>query len=374
MSTSAHQPAGNAATLGGRGTCPPGGRFFRGFPAGVPFVPIATLLSVGILCVGAVLAVATADGTAVGQTIEASAVPARKADEEAIRATAKRYEEAIERGDGAALAAFWTADGDIVDDHGNVSNGRKSVATTPPRDKDNHPKVEIREKSLRFLAADVAVEDGTVTVTPPGAPRPSSGWFTALWKKVGGEWKLAGLRESRIESAADAPKLADLEWMLGEWTAVEEHPDRDSAAGAGSAPGAARPTIDVSVRWDAGRGFLLREMTIAGAGPAADNGGERQPLRLMQRIGWDPLARQIRSWSFSSDGGHGEGVWSRDGDTWIARTTAIMPDGSQTSSINIYAADGPDRCRWRSIPTHVGGEHAPHVSMTLVRKKGEQPR
>jgi uncharacterized protein (TIGR02246 family) len=333
---------------------------------------------VAIVMVGAVLGGAWPTADAVGQTVEASAAGTRQADEEAIRAAAKRYEEALERGDGPALAAFWTADGDIVDDHGTVSNGRKTVATTPPRDKESHPRVEIREKSLRFLAADVAVEDGTVAVTPPGAARPLSGWFTALWKKVGGDWKLAGLRESRIESPADAPKLADLEWMVGEWTAVEEHPDRGPAAAADAAspasPAAARPAIDVSVRWDAGRGFLLREMTIAGAGRAPENGGERPPLRLMQRIGWDPLARQIRSWSFSSDGGHGEGVWSRDGDAWIARTTAVMPDGTQTSSINIYAADGPDRCRWRSIPTHVGGEHAPHVSMTLVRKKGEQPR
>ena len=97
-----------------------------------------------------------------------------------------------------------------------------TVAATVPHDTDAHPKVEIREKSLRFLAADVAVEDGTVAVTPPGATRPHSGWFTALWTRVGGEWKLAGLRESRIESPADAPRLADLEWMVGEWSAVED--------------------------------------------------------------------------------------------------------------------------------------------------------
>lgn len=339
----------------------------------------STIVGCGWLRGSAVLMATLATACAVEAVAQTAGVQSRQADADAIRATAKRYEDALRRGDGPALAALWTADGDIVDDQGVVANGRKAVATTVPHDNDAHPKVEIREKSLRFLAADVAVEDGTVAVTPPGATRPHSGWFTALWTRVGGEWKLAGLRESRIESPADAPRLADLEWMVGEWSAVEDRAADAAAPGAASGSGPAagqggRPAIDVSVRWDAGRGFLLREMTIAGAGPAPENGGERPPLRLMQRIGWDPLSRQIRSWSFSSDGGHGEGVWSRDGDAWIARTTAVMPDGTQISSINIYTADGPDRCRWRSIPTHVGGEHAPQVAMTLVRKKGEQPR
>jgi hypothetical protein len=51
-----------------------------------------------------------------------------------------------------------------------------------------------------------------------------------------------------------------------------------------------------------------------------------------------------------------------------------MPDGSQTASVNIYTADGPDRCTWRSVPTHVGGEQLPQTMITLVRKKGTQPR
>jgi len=318
---------------------------------------------------------------------QATGVPgaSRQADEQAIRAAAKDYERALDRGDGRAMAAFWTADGDIVDDHGQVQKGREvAAATTTPRDDAIQPKIEIREKSLRFLSADVAVEDGTVAVTPPGAATSSTGWFTALWVKADGGWKLAGLRESRIESPADAPKLADLEWMVGEWTAVEEHPDRGddldtTGAKAGrQAPAtprpaaAGRPTIDVSVRWDVGHAFLLREMTITA--PAAETEGERPAVRLMQRIGWDPLSRQIRSWSFSSDGGHGEGAWTRDGDVWIARTTAVLPDGTQTSSINIYSADGPDRCVWRSVPTHIGGEQMPQVLMTLVRKKGTEPR
>jgi hypothetical protein len=74
------------------------------------------------------------------------------------------------------------------------------------------------------------------------------------------------------------------------------------------------------------------------------------------------------SWAFGSDGSHGEATWTRDDGTWVARTMSVLPDGTQTSSLNIYSYDGANRCTWRSVPTHVGGEHAPHVSMTMIRK------
>ena len=33
----------------------------------------------------------------------------------------------------------------------------------------------------------------------------------------------------------------------------------------------------------------------------------------MQIIGWDPVAKQIHSWVFDSDGGYGEGTWTHKG-------------------------------------------------------------
>ena len=32
-------------------------------------------------------------------------------------------------------------------------------------------------------------------------------------------------------------------------------------------------------------------------------------MTVTQRIGWDPAAKQIRSWEFDSEGGFGEGTW-----------------------------------------------------------------
>ena len=293
----------------------------------------------------------------------------------AIRAATRTYREALERGDGQALVGLWTPDGDIVDDEGRVLNGRETVGQIEPAAADApRPTFRIAETKLRFLTADVAIEDGTVEVTPPGATAASSGWFSATWLRHEGTWKLAGLRESRISSPHDTPRLADLEWMVGDWAVVEDHP-----AGAAAADAAGGPRIEMSVRWNPTRTFLLRDMTITSAAQAGGDAATGPPeLQLTQRIGWDPLSRQIVSWSFGSDGSHGEGIWTRDvtadGGTWIARTMAVMPDGTQTSSLTIYAYDGADRCTWRSVPTHVGGEHAPHVIMTMKRKPQTQPQ
>ncbi len=289
---------------------------------------------------------------AIALPVTMAAAAERAADEAAIRAAATAYMTALEQGDGEKLASFWTTDGDIVDAAGNVFNGRDAVTldkTTAAAA--GRPEFRIREQRLRFLSADVAVEDGTVEVMT-AAGEPLSGRFSATWVKREGGWKLAALREARGGEPNAAAALAELDWMAGDWTVVE-----DPAAGAV----AGRPTIEVSCRWNDSKTYLTRVMTIT-------HSPDAPPLQITQRIGWDPLSKTIRSWVFGSDGSHGEAEWSRDGRSWVAQARAVLPDGSQTTSLNIYTYDGKDRCAWRSLPTHVGAEHVPPVNMTMIRK------
>jgi|688.fasta_scaffold06201_11 uncharacterized protein (TIGR02246 family) len=314
-----------------------------------------------LLCLTvALVAVASRTGTAAAEEVAAG----RDRDAAAIRAAARVYQEALTRGDGATLASLWTADGDIVDEQGNTLEGRKSVSLmTKPAAGASRPDLRIRETNLRFLTDDVAIEDGTVEVEAPGLARPLRGRFSATWVRRPDGWKLTAVREDRLDAPAGAETLQDLDWMAGEWTVVEDRAGR---------PAGDAPAMEVTVRWNANRTFLLRDMKIPL--PGADDSGPPATLSVTQRIGWDPLSRRLRSWVFSSDGSHGEAVWSRDGDSWVARTASVLPDGTQTSSLNIYTFDGKDRCIWRSLPTHVGGEHAPAFTMVMTRKpKGKTP-
>jgi uncharacterized protein (TIGR02246 family) len=279
----------------------------------------------------------------------------RAADEAAVRAASKAYVAALAKGDAAALAAAWTPDGDIVDAAGNRLLGREAMSLEKGA-ASGRPQITIHDTRLRFLSADSAIEDGTVEIVPPTGG-PLTGRFSATWVRHEGGWKLAALREARAAAVTGPAALADLEWMVGDWKVIDEHPAAGSAEG--------EPVIEVSTKWNEAKTFLNRVMTIT-------HSPDAPPLRITQRLGWDPLSRSIRSWAFGSDGSYGEAVWTRDGQSWVAEARAVMPDGRQTSSLNIYSYDGKDRCAWRSVPTHIGGEHVPRVDLTMVRKSAAQ--
>jgi uncharacterized protein (TIGR02246 family) len=289
---------------------------------------------------------------AAGTLTAAEAVPAARAlDEAAIRAASKAYVEALDKGDAAKLAALWTSEGDIIDAAGNLLLGHEAVALDADADPASRPEFRFDKTRLRFLADDVAMEDGTVEVIPPQGS-PLSGRFSATWVKHEGAWKLAALREARGDEPTAAAALAELDWMVGDWV-VWDGPDGVSKPG--------RPVIEVSTRWNESRTYLVRVMTIT-------HSADAPPLRITQRIGWDPLSKEIHSWAFGSDGSHGEAEWNRDGRSWVAQARAVMPNGAQSTSLNIYTYDGKNRCGWRSLPTHVGSEHVPAVNMIMIRK------
>jgi uncharacterized protein (TIGR02246 family) len=287
----------------------------------------------------------------------AAEVPAeRRADAEAIRAAAATYRDALVRGDAAALAALWMPGGDIVDDAGNVLPGRETASLVSGEAAGPRPEFEIVETNLRFLTADTALEDGTVEVRLPGGGT-LAGHFAAVWVRHDGAWKLTAIREARSPEADGAGVLQRLEWMVGEWDAV---PPDDLPQG----PPPGKP-ISMSVRWNPTRTFLVREMLIP---PPPGVPADVPPLEITQQIGWDPLARQVRGWAFGSDGSHGESTWILDDGSWVSRTVSVRPDGQKTSSLVVYTPDGPERCIVHSLPTHIGGEHDPHLVLTLARR------
>jgi hypothetical protein len=147
--------------------------------------------------------------------------------------------------------------------------------------------------------------------------------------------------------------LEDLEWMIGEWLLVPEDDAETKHSG----------TMTMTVRWDDGRAFIVREATLT---PPAESG--EPVVTLQQRIGWDPLVDRIRSWSFSSDGSRAEATWFEEAGSWIVRGTAVLPDGTQASSTNIYTFDGQDRCAWRIVRPPLATDDSPPTRATWVRK------
>ena len=125
------------------------------------------------------------------------------------------------------------------------------------------------------------------------------------------------------------------------------------------------PAMEMSVRWDMGRMFLVRDVRLTA--PATN--AEPVKVDVQQRIGWDPLVGRIRSWSFATDGTRGEATWFRDGNSWIDKVTTILADGTQSTAVHIYSYDGEDRCQWRTMREPFASEDRAPVRATWVRTR-----
>lgn len=92
-----------------------------------------------------------------------------------------------------------------------------------------------------------------------------------------------------------------------------------------------------------------------------------------QRLGWDPLAKQIRSWVFDSEGGFAEGLWTRDGDQWIIKMRGVTKEGRVASGTNIITKLSDHRLTWQSRDRVVGGERIADTDEVLVVRRPPKP-
>jgi hypothetical protein len=148
-----------------------------------------------------------------------------------------------------------------------------------------------------------------------------------------------------VEAAPVEDPLSDLAWLTGDW--VEE----------GEEPG-----VEFHGRWTGTGAFLVRAFRVA-----LD---EDATLPGLQVIGWDPTAKQVRSWTFDGTGGFGEETWSRQEDTWTIRSKYTLPNGAKAGSINVLTKLDDDAFTWKSVNRDVNGELQPDIDeFTVVRAK-----
>lgn len=155
-------------------------------------------------------------------------------------------------------------------------------------------------QSIRVIRPEVALVDGETTVSSSDTD-PITTQFSAVLVKNEGKWQIDSMEEMPLAVAPGATEaLEELSWLEGTWV--------DNAPGS---------QVFSSVRWSTNKTFLIRSMTEEGDGVVSNLG--------TQIIGWDPRARQIRSWVFNTDGSFGEGVWTKAAETWMVKSTQTTP-------------------------------------------------
>ena len=280
-----------------------------------------------------------------------NAPDANNPDLTAIRATVKSYIEAYNRGDAKAVADHWSETAEWVSPSGQKIRGRalieKALAAMFAELKGM--KVELGEPTVRMVTPEVAVEEGTATVVVPGET-PNASSYIAIHVKKDGQWKLDSVRETELPAEAfQCDGLDQLDWMIGEW--VDNGP---------------KSSVETTVSWSRNGAFLIAIFRVTNS--------DGDDLEGTQIIGWDPVARSIRSWMFDSDGGFGQGQWRQQGDRWIVSFSQTLADGSQATSTNIYQRVDDDSYLWQSIDRRLDGQALPDIKEVKVVRAAQSKK
>ncbi len=272
--------------------------------------------------------------------------PDSASDERLILAAVESYVDAYNRGDAKAVAAHWSESGEWVSPAGQRFQGKQAIEKQLAAlfAENKGLRLEVTRPTVRIVSPDAAVEEGTVRVFRP-AEAPSDSTYLAIHVKKAGQWKLDSVRETNLpEVPAASPQLQELAWLVGEW--VDQSPDA---------------TVDAKVTWTKNKTFLSYAFQVTA--PGVDS------LEGIQVIGWDPAARTLRSWMFDSDGGFGEGVWSKQDNSWVVKFSQVLPDGRKASATNIYTLVDGNSFTWNSIGRKLDGRFLPNIEKVKIVRK-----
>jgi uncharacterized protein (TIGR02246 family) len=272
-------------------------------------------------------------------------------DDAMIRKNAATYVDAYNKRDAKAVAALWSPDAVYLDPStGEAAVGREEIEAAFADVLSNlkEGKLEVEVKAVEFVSPNVAIENGTARVIQPDT-EPVETNYTAINVKRDGKWLLDRISEEETPEPQGPPPsnyehLKDLEWMVGSWI------DQDEDA-----------TVQTDCSWTKNQNYLNRSFAVV-VGDQVDMAG-------MQMIGWDPKAKQIRSWIFDSNGGFSEGKWTRKGDRWLIQQNGTLPDGSTTAAVNIINRVDDNSFTWQSVNREINGDILPNVDEVLVVRK-----
>jgi uncharacterized protein (TIGR02246 family) len=265
--------------------------------------------------------------------------------EEAVVRESEATVKAFNAGDAAALGGMFLETGELVDEAGNVHTGKAAITDLFTGFFGRFPKatLEMVVDSARPVGETLAVEEGQRRITTPEG-EPAQVRYVAVRSKQADRWQIASYREF-----ANDPLLTPREalqgaaWIVGDW--VDENPEGRT---------------EITFRWSDDGNFLIGDYTMSAAGA-----GES---RSTQRIGWDPVNGQVRSWTFDDDGGFTEGRWTRTDEGWMVTSEATMPDGTAGSATLFITVKDADHLVVRGTDRFIGDVEEPDFEMTIARK------
>ncbi len=286
----------------------------------------------------------------------AAAAPADAADATSpeiagLQQAAADFVIAFNKKDAAAIAALFTEAGEmsdlkaeeIISGRAEIQAHYEDILKAP-----DAPSVAIEVDSVRLVAPDLAIEDGTIHFTPPGDDEParSSAYTAVIKKNAAGAWQIASTRS--LADATDATgQLADLaDSMKGDWT---------------SQKGEVR--LDLAIGWHESGNYL--------AGKMLSTKPDATPLTTTIRVGWDAARKTITAWMFDEEGGFAKADWTPTENGWQIRTEGTTAEGESMSANQRVVFTSDDTFTWSAKDRLINGESQPDTELRVVRQAPE---
>jgi uncharacterized protein (TIGR02246 family) len=270
----------------------------------------------------------------------------------AIRAVSDAFLDAYRAKDATAIGALFTEKAEIVDDEGEVTQGRPVIIERFAGlfAANEGGKLEVDVESIRLLGPEVAIEEGTATISGDEGDMPETTRYSIIYAKQDGRWLHARIKDETPSEPSAHDHLKDLEWMIGEW--LNESDDE---------------IVSTTCSWSEDGSYLIRQFEVKIEGEVALSG--------TQRIGWDPLHKQFRTWVFDDEGGFAEGFVAYDEDEgqWTIKSTGVRSDGQTVAVTSIFTPLDRDRIAWQTVERAVGGVALSGFDQYILVRKPPQP-
>lgn len=271
-----------------------------------------------------------------------------------VQGAIKGFADAFNAHDAKAVGALFTEFAELESATGQVTRGNSNILETFTKLFAENPKIQIHLEihSLRFLSAGLSVEEGFSTMMNGGPEgeetTPRVDRYTIIHYKHENAWLVASARDWPAPPPSAEEQLQQLAWLVGDW--VDENSET---------------TVQTNYHWSKDNRYLLSRYSVRFEG--------QEPIEGLQRIGWDPESRQLRSWTFDSVGGFSQGLWSHAGDRWVVKVTGVTGAGQMRSSTNVLTRVSNDHATFLSRDRVVGGELLPDLDAVPIVRKPPEP-
>lgn len=303
------------------------------------------MLSFRQLAVTIVTAMTSFSSVAVAQS-------STEVDPAPFEASAQRFLDAYAERDAEAIGALFTEGAEFLDEFGDETNSRQAIVAmfrSVFESSDSATFDEISITKLRAATESVVIEEGLATSTPQADYPPTTSKYVVVHvKQDDGRWLIDLLKSFGPSELGHAEHVSALAWLVGDW--VSEDSDH---------------LVETSCGFSDNGTYLLRSFKIRSEGEVVLDG--------IQRIGWDPAAKILRSWTFDTEGGFFSGTWQFDGQRWVVSQHGTTSSGKQATATAAYEVVDREMVRWQFVSRVVDAEILPRGPVTIMVRKPPAP-